>query len=137
MREHDLVDAVRFHGGYTESEHLALLASADVAVFPSRAEGFGLALLEAMAAGCVVLASDIPPHRALLEEQAPESLVDFDDPDRGADALAAALTQDGPGRAQRSAAVRAATTARYDIERLIDDIEQVYVGLAGPTRGVT
>ena len=116
---------MRFHGGYTEAEHLTLLASADVAVFPSRAEGFGLALLEAMASGCVLLASDIPPHRALLEERAPESLVDFDDPDASADAVTTALTLDAAERERRSTALRAAT-ATYDIERLIDDIDEVY-----------
>ena len=34
-----------------------------MAICPSLYEGFGLTLLEAMATGCPVLASDIPAHR--------------------------------------------------------------------------
>ncbi|HET9956331.1 MAG TPA: glycosyltransferase family 1 protein [Polyangiaceae bacterium] len=45
---------------------LALLQSATALVQPSLAEGFGLPVLEAIAAGCPVLASDIPPFREIL-----------------------------------------------------------------------
>lgn len=42
------------------------LKSADVLVFPSRTEGSSNVMLEAMAAGCVVVASDIAPCRDLV-----------------------------------------------------------------------
>ncbi len=45
----------------------AWLKAADVMVFPSRTEGSPNALLEAMAAGCAVVASDIAPCRELIE----------------------------------------------------------------------
>jgi hypothetical protein len=40
-----------------------LFAACPVAVFPACAEGWNLGLTEALAQGCVVVASDIPAHR--------------------------------------------------------------------------
>jgi glycosyltransferase involved in cell wall biosynthesis len=42
-----------------------LVAGADFLIFPSLYEGFGLPVLEAMAAGCPVLAADIPSVREM------------------------------------------------------------------------
>lgn len=44
----------------------ALLAAADVFCFPSEREGFGGALLEAMAVGCAIVATSIPTTREVL-----------------------------------------------------------------------
>ncbi|MBX3357723.1 MAG: glycosyltransferase family 4 protein [Phycisphaeraceae bacterium] len=44
-----------------------LLASCDLFVFPSLSEGFGLAVLEAMAAGKAVVAFDLPALREFVE----------------------------------------------------------------------
>ncbi len=52
------------HLGYVpEADLPGLYTAATVEVFPSRLEGFGLPLIEAMAAGTPVLASDIPVFR--------------------------------------------------------------------------
>lgn len=50
--------------GVTDSELRALYGGAAVVAIPSLAEGFGLPLLEALACGAPVLASDIQPLRA-------------------------------------------------------------------------
>jgi len=54
----------------------ASLAAADVALLPSRGgESFGLVLLEAMAAGCAIVASDIPGYRAVARHDVEALLV--------------------------------------------------------------
>ena len=56
---------VRFLG--TTDQIGDLLGAADAFVSPSRSEGYGLALAEAMLAGLPVIAADIPATRALLD----------------------------------------------------------------------
>ena len=57
--------------GYIENEDLpALYALSLAAVFPSRYEGFGLPVGEALLAGTFALVSDIPPHREVGGEYA-------------------------------------------------------------------
>jgi glycosyltransferase involved in cell wall biosynthesis len=58
---------VRFLGMVTRMEdRLELLRATDLFVLPSTAEGLSLALLEAMAAGCAIVATDAGEHRAVL-----------------------------------------------------------------------
>ena len=57
--------------GHTDEVRLAgLYRSADFTVCPSLYEGFGLPLLEAMANGCPVLATDIAAHREVAADAA-------------------------------------------------------------------
>lgn len=59
-----LDDRVHFLGRIDEAEKASRLAGADCFCAPAlRGESFGVVLLEAMAAGCAVVASDLPGYR--------------------------------------------------------------------------
>jgi glycosyltransferase involved in cell wall biosynthesis len=62
----DLTDRVTFHG-LVDSQALArLYALADIFVFPSRYEGYGIVLAEAMSAGLPIVAADSGPVAEIL-----------------------------------------------------------------------
>lgn len=109
-------------GRVTDADLQALYAGAAIFAFPSLHEGFGLPVLEAMAAGTPVIASDIPALREVAGDAA--VLVPPGDADAWAQALEgllaeptrrAALVEAGRHRASRYSweATAAATLAVY------------------------
>ena len=66
----DLSGDVIFPGYIPKEEKLALFKLASVYCMPSLYEGFGIPILEAMAAGIPVVASDIIPHKEIAEDAA-------------------------------------------------------------------
>ena len=79
--------------GRIPRRHLdALLAEAEALVFPSRYEGFGVPVLEAMRAGCPVVASDCTSLPEVVGSAG--LLVDPDDDDAWVDAVRRVLDDD-------------------------------------------
>lgn len=66
----DSTDRFNFVGWLPESAVADLLASAALLLAPSRLETCGLAVMEAMAAGCPIVANDIAAHREVAREAA-------------------------------------------------------------------
>jgi glycosyltransferase involved in cell wall biosynthesis len=62
----DMADFVRITRAFRSDDLPALLADATAAAFPSYIEGFGIAVLEGLAAGLPTVAFDAPGPRAML-----------------------------------------------------------------------
>jgi phosphatidylinositol alpha-mannosyltransferase len=135
---------IRWLGTLTEDEKVRRLAAAEVLCAPSLGqESFGLVLLEAMAAGTVVVASDIPGYRDAAGGRA--VLV----PPGRADALADALAAVLEGRRAMTAAETSSGTSSpgeassrrrwldeardrasaFSMERLADRYEAIYAAV--------
>jgi glycosyltransferase involved in cell wall biosynthesis len=88
----ELAHTVRFLGHVEDIG--GLLASVDVAVLSSRSEGLPNAVLEPMAVGLPIVATDIPGVREAVGSDAVALLVPTGDPEALADALVRALADD-------------------------------------------
>ena len=111
-----------------------LLCAADVFVVPSRWEGFGSVLLEAMALEAPIVASDLPAVREVVGDDA-ALLVPPDRPDALAAAVAAVLA-DPAGAARRAARARERFLATFTIDRVADGMAGFYGrALAGRPAG--
>ncbi len=118
-------DAVTFLGLVSDPDKAAMLRTADVYVAPHLGgESFGIVLAEAMAAGALVVASELGAFRRVLDDGRLGRLVPVGDPD----ALAAAVI-DVFHEPERWRAVRASAGAhvrRYDWSVVAADILAVY-----------
>lgn len=102
-----------------------LLAACDIFVMPSRAEGLGVAALEAMAAGRPVVASRVGGLGEVVIDGRTGRLVPPGDPA----ALAAALAELGPDESSRSAlgaAGRERLAQGFLAEQMVDAYEALY-----------
>jgi len=108
VEERGLVDRVLFAGWLTGpwTAQWAL----DALVVPSRSEGFGLVVVEAMLAGIPVVATDVGGLPELIEQEKTGLLVPADDPDALAGAIARVIDD-------RDQALQRAEAARLDARR--------------------
>jgi glycogen(starch) synthase len=125
-RKHRVLKAIRFVGHLGHAELLAVLHRADAAVLPSHYEPFGLAALEAAAAGTPLVTSNIGGlGEAVINGQTGVSC-----PPRDVTALASAVRSvlDDPGAAQRRAgAARERLTSDFDWHTVATQTAQVYL----------
>jgi phosphatidyl-myo-inositol alpha-mannosyltransferase len=126
-----LRDRAEFLGLVSDDDKARALAGVDLMVAPNTGgESFGIVLLEAMAAGAPVVASDLVAFRSVLESGRAGVLVPVGD----AAALASAsidLLAD-PDRRAALAGRGAAVAARYDWDTVAREILDVYATVAAP-----
>ena len=104
--------------------------SADALVFPSVKEGWGLAVLEAMAAGLPVVASDLPVFHEYLVDGRNALLPAVADPEALAAAMTAVATD--AGLRDRLSTGGAATVGRFTWERSAEVHAGIYDSLHVP-----
>jgi len=124
-RAHELriVDRVRFLGW--RRDLTTIYGASDVFLLTSRNEGTPVALIESLAAGVPGVSTDVGGVRDVIDGEAVGLLAPFGDAD-GLASHVLALLADPDRRARMGAAGRTSVTARYDIDRLVDDIERLY-----------
>lgn len=123
-----LNQSIRLPGVFDNVEDM--LEAADAFVLPSYVEGMSLAMLEAMAAGLAVVASDIPGNRTLVEHQTHGLLVPTHDPSRLADALRRVLEH--PDLAQQlGCAARRRVEAEFSLEQTTRQHLELFAELIG------
>jgi glycosyltransferase involved in cell wall biosynthesis len=116
VHELGIGDRVSFHGSIDRPQ--LALDGIDLLVLPSLAEGFGLVLIEAMAAGVPVIGTDVDGIRDVVQHEANGLLV----PARRPDAIAAAIVRlrDDPAlRQELAAGGRATVEQRYAWSRVL------------------
>ena len=105
------------------------LMAHQLCVLSTHYEGMPLALLEGMAAGCVVVGSAVPGVREVLDDGVDGLLVAEADAPALADALERVL-RDPPFGARLAAAARRAAAEKYSRERMNRRYEELFLSLA-------
>ncbi|HEX6648614.1 MAG TPA: glycosyltransferase family 4 protein [Pyrinomonadaceae bacterium] len=119
-----LRDRFHFLGWVDEAE--ALLCAMDVFVSASETESFGLAIVEAMAAGTAVVATRTEGAQEVIEDQTTGLLVPVGDVEAIAESVTA-LLKNPEKRREIAMHAQEAANARFGLRRMVDEIEKLYI----------
>jgi alpha-1,3-mannosyltransferase len=120
-----VADRVSFVGAVERATLLEYLARAHLVLAASAFEAFGIAVIEAMASGSVVIGNDIASHRELIHQGQNGMLVDFADKERAVQTVIRALRLPVEQVAEMGARARG-TASRFAWDRVVDRVEAAY-----------
>jgi glycosyltransferase involved in cell wall biosynthesis len=130
IRASGVAERVRMVGGIAHDEMPDHIRLARVVVSVPESDSFPVSLLEAMACATPVIASDLPPARAVLEPIAPGSLVPVGDSAALAAALRRALALADSERQQLGETLRRYVVQAADYGANMARMEGLYRRLA-------
>ena len=121
---------VTFTGLIQREDVFRRCGEADVFISTSRGEGLPVAVIEAMAAGCAAVLSDIPPHRELVGDATFIPLVEPGDVEGFADELRRFRTMDPAARDELGRRCREHVRSRFNLSAMHAGYDVVYRDLA-------
>jgi glycosyltransferase involved in cell wall biosynthesis/peptidoglycan/xylan/chitin deacetylase (PgdA/CDA1 family) len=131
-RDLGLGDRVVFAGRREDVSRV--LSALDVFALPSHTEGLSIALLEAGAAGCPIVATDVGGNPEVIDDRRSGVLVPAGDPRALAEGLAVVLGDRDRARALGEAASRT-VRERFSSAGMVQGIEDLYIDLLHPRNG--
>jgi L-malate glycosyltransferase len=123
VEKNGIEDEVRFTG-YIEGLP-ACLAALDIVAVVSQNEGFSLALVEAMSAGCAVIATRAGGMAEIVQDGVTGIFIEPDNESALIDGITGLLI-DKTRREELGSAARSDVIERFDREKVIDRIERLY-----------
>ena len=129
-----LNDRVQFLGSVVGDKKRRLWLDSDLFVFPTYREGLPYALLEAMAAGCVPIATPVAAIPDVMRDREHGLFVPVKDAAALANAVAA-LDDDRASLIRMAEAARRQVVERYTVVRLAGDFRKLYAGCLASSVG--
>ncbi len=115
----------------SDKEKAALFLGSDLYVLPTRYEGFGIPLLEAMSAGCAVISSKIPVIDEIIKNGVNGLLFEYDNPQSLAQSIIHAL--ENPLLRHKLAENGRREVEKYYTPKIVEQLEVVYREVCGKT----
>lgn len=123
----DVLDARFYYGGVvTGADKLRVLAENDIFLLPSKYEGLPMALLEAMAAGCVPVVSDVGSVSTVVEDGVNGFLIEPEDMEQVAERLRRLVSGD---LSDMSRNAKDTIAKNFDIGAYVIRLDEIYQSL--------
>lgn len=124
---------ITWHGEASTAEVAALLSRSALYVWPGYGEAYGLAFLEAQAAGLPIVAMNVAGVPEVVEHEVTGLLTPAGDPDAFARSIERLLT-DNAERARMGTAARQRILAEHTLERAAKALDEILIQWAHPKK---